>query len=73
MMNDVVRTISVNEISRIYRTTESRYRMGLIGRAKWLLNEVSGDLRSATNRAFERVWPHPQPCVFVRSLNYFRT
>ena len=52
MMNDVVRTVSVNEISRIYRTTESRYRLGLIGRAKWLLNEVSGDLRSAPNGHF---------------------
>ena len=24
-------------------------------------------------RAIQRVWPHPQPCVFMLSLNYFRT
>ena len=24
-------------------------------------------------RAIRRVWPHPQPCVFMLSLNYFRT
>ena len=52
---------------------ETVCRSGRNRRAKWLLDYVSGDLKSATNRPFERVWPHPQPCVFMLSLNYFRT
>lgn len=29
--------------------------------------------RCASQRPIQRVWPHLQPCVFVLSMNYFRT
>ena len=54
----------VQPVPRRRRQRWSRFRVtascrsGLNRRAKWLQNEVSGDLNSAATRAFKRVWPH---------------
>jgi hypothetical protein len=67
--HQVLRVCPINTINISYILWQ------VVARMRWAVMTSTASIifEIPKNRLNERVWPHPQPCVFVLSLYYFRT